>query len=264
MSYNSIVIVREIWDTRDLVGEVLDSNGNIKESTLTTRFEPEDLNALEMALQIKDAHGGSVTAISLGKSRNVDVLRECLYRDADEVLLLDDPKFDGLDTSATACVISKTIQKRGGFDLILTGIDVVEGENAQISGHVAEQLGIEQITYVDALEEISNGRVVCKRSIEGGYETVETPLPALLVVGVALLKEDKRAPRSAKARSKLKHRRTPISTQGMSDLDVDDSTIVNSTIIDRYEAVQQRRIDSMDVDAEDEAALKAMLDELRA
>ena len=263
MSYNSIVIVREVWDTRDLVGEVLDSNGNIKENTLTTRFEPEDLNALEMALQIKDAHGGSVTAISSGKSRNVDVLRECLYRDVDEVLLLDAPKFDGLDTSATACVISKAIQKRGDFDLILTGIDVVEGENAQIGSHVAEQLGIEQITYVDTLEEISNGHVVCKRSIEGGYETVETPLPALLVVGVALLKEDKRAPRSAKARSKLKHRRTPILTQGTSDLDVDDSAIVNSTIIDRYEAVQQRRIDSMDVDAEDEAALKAMLDEIR-
>ena len=264
MNYNSVVIVREVWDTRDLVGEILDAEGNIKENALTTRFEPEDLNALEMALQIKDANGGKVTAISLGQTREVDVLRECLYRDVDEVVLLDDAKFTGFDTLSASRVISQAIKNIGDFDLILTGIDVVEGENAQIGSHVAGQLGIEQITYVDKLEEISDGKVVCNRSIEGGNETVETALPALLVVGVALLKDDPRAPRSAKARSKLKHRRTKIPAQSASDLNIDDSMLINSTTIDKREAVQQRRIDSKDVDAEDEAALKAMLEELKA
>ncbi|MBC8233164.1 hypothetical protein H8E77_26760 [bacterium] len=264
MNYNSIVIVREVWDTRDLVGEILDTEGNIKKNVLATRFEPEDLNALEMALQIKDANGGKVTAISLGQSREVEVLRECLYRDVDEVLLLDDPKFTGLDTLSTSRVISQAIKNIENFDLIFTGIDVVEGENAQLGIHVAEQLGINQITYVDKLEDIGNGKVVCNRSIEGGNETVETALPALLVVGVALLKEDPRAPRSAKARSKLKHRRTKIPTQGASDLNIDDSMLVNSTIINKLEALQQRKIDSKEIDAEDEAALKAMLEELRA
>jgi len=262
MNYNSIVIVREVWDTRDLVGEILDTEGNIKKNVLATRFEQEDLNALEMALQIKDANGGKVTAISLGRSREVEVLRECLYRDVDEVLLLDDPKFTGLDTLSTSRVISQAIKNIENFDLIFTGIDVVEGENAQLGIHVAEQLGINQITYVDKLEYIGDGKVVCNRSIEGGNETVETALPALLVVGVALLKEDPRAPRSAKARSKLKHRRTKIPTQGASDLNIDDSLLVNSTTINKLEAVQQRKIDSKDVDAEDEAALKAMLEEL--
>jgi len=264
MNYDSIVIVREVWDTRDLVGEILDTEGKIKENALTTRFEPEDLNALEMALQIKDANGGKVTAISFGQSREVDVLRECLYRDVDEVVLLDDSKFTGLDTLSVSRVISQAITNIGDFDLILTGIDVVEGENAQIGSHVAEQLGIEQITYVDKLEEIGDGKVVCNRSIEGGNETVESVLPALLVVGVALLKDDPRSPRSAKARSKLKHRRTKIPAQSMADLSTDDSMLVNSTNINKLEPVQQREIDSKDVDAEDEAALKAMLDELKA
>jgi electron transfer flavoprotein alpha subunit len=264
MNYNSIVIVREVWDTRDLVGEILDAEGKIKENVLTTRFEPEDINALEMALQIKDAHGGKVTAISLGQSRGVDILRECLYRDVDEVVLLDDPKFTSLDTLSTSRVISQAIKNIGNVDLILTGIDVVEGENAQLGSHVAGQLGIEQITYVDKLEKIGDGRVVCNRSIEGGNETVETALPALLVVGVALIKDDPRAPRSAKARLKLQHRRTKIPTQGVSDLKIDDSMLVNSTIITKLEVVQQRKIDSKEIDAEDEAALKAMLEELKA
>ncbi|MFQ6040085.1 MAG: FAD-binding protein [Candidatus Poribacteria bacterium] len=264
MNYNLVVIVREVWDTRDLVGDILDSEGKVKENVLTTRFEPEDLNALEMALQIKDKYGGKVTAISLGQSREVDVLRECLYRDVDEVVLLDDPKFTGLDTLSASRVISQAIKDIGDFDLILTGIDVVEGENAQIGSHIAEQLGIEPFTYVDKLEEIGDGRVICNRSIEGGNETVETALPALLVVGVALLKEDPRAPRSAKARSKLKHRRTKIPALGASDLNIDDSLLINSTTIAKLEAVPQREIESKDVDAEDETALRAMLEELRA
>ncbi|MBM3242293.1 hypothetical protein FJZ31_38995 [Candidatus Poribacteria bacterium] len=264
MNYNSIVIVREVWDTRDLVGEILDAEGNIKENVLTTRFEPEDLNALEMALQIKDTHDGKITAISLGQSRGVDVLRECLYRDVDEVMLLADPKFTKLDTLSTSRVISQAIKNIGDFDLILTGIDVVEGENAQLGSHVAGQLSIEPITYVDKLEKIGDGRVVCNRSIEGGNETVETDLPAMLVVGVALIKDDPRAPRSAKARLKLQHRRTKIPTQSASDLKIDDSLLVNSTTLTKLETVQQRKIDSKEIGAEDEAALKAMLGELRA
>ncbi len=263
MSYHSIAIVREVWDTRDLVGDILDGSGNIKESALTTRFEPEDMNALEMAFHIKDEHGGKVTAISLHKNKEVDVLKECLYRGADEVILLDDQKFDGLDTLAASRVISKAISEIDDVDLILTGLDVVEGENAQLGSYVAEQLELEQITYVDKLEKISNGSVVCIRAVEGGYEEVETPLPALLIVGVALLKDDQRAPRSAKARMKLKHKRTKIPAQSASYLGIDDDALSSATNIYKLEAVEQRKIKSKDVDGTDEDALKAMLKEIR-
>ena len=264
MSYNSIVIVREVWDTRVLVGDILDDRGNIKESTLTTRFEPEDMNALEMALQIKDEHGGKVTALSLHASKEVDVLKESLYRGTDEVMLLDEPKFDELDTLAASRVISKAISNIGDFDLILTGLDVVEGENSQLGSYVAEQLGLEQITYVDKLEKIDIGSVVCMRAIEGGYEEVETSLPAVLIVGVALLKDDPRAPRSAKARLKLKHKRTKIPTQSASDLGLNDNALSSVTSIQKFAAVEQRQIESKDVDGDDEDALKAMLDEINA
>jgi len=264
VSYNSIVIVREVWDTRDLVGDILDNSGNIKESVLTTRFEPEDMNALEMALQIKDEHGGKVTAISLHKSKEVDVLKECLYRGTDEVILLDDQKFDELDTLTASRVVSKAISNIGEFDLILTGLNVVEGENSQLGSYVAEQLGLEQITYVDKLERIDNGSAVCVRAIEGGYEEVETSLPAVLIVGVALLKEDPRAPRSARARLKLKHKRTKIPMQTASDLAISDDSLSNVTSIQKFEAVEQRQIESKEVDGDDEDALKAMLEEINA
>jgi len=263
VSYHSIAIVREVWDTRDLVGDILDSSGNIKESALTTRFEPEDMNALEMALQIKDEHGGKVTAISLHQSKEVDVLKECLYRGTDEVILLNDRKFDGLDTLAASRVVSKAISEIGDFDLILTGLDVVEGENAQLGSYLAEQLGLEQITYVDKLEKIGNGSVVCIRAIEGGYEEVATSLPALLIVGVALLKEDPRAPRSARARLKLKHKRTKIPAQTASELGINDASLAKATSTYKLEAVEQRKIESKDVDGTDEDALGAMLDEIK-
>lgn len=262
MSYNSIVLVREVWDTRDLVGDVLDSSGKVKEETLATRFEVEDLNALEMALKIKDEHGGKVTAVSLGKDRETDVLRECLYRNVDEGIRLADPKFDNLDTFGCSYVISKAIEKIGDFDMVFAGIDVVEGENAQIGSHVAQQLGIEQVSYVDELEEISPEYVVCKRAIEGGYETVQANLPALVIVGVALLKDDPRAPRSAKARLKLRRKKTKIPVWDAPELALDDSLLSSLTTIEEYETVPTREIESKNVDPKDEDELEAMLDEV--
>jgi len=263
LSYNSIVLVREVWDTRALVGDVLDDSGKIDESSLTTRFEPEDLNALEMALKIKDEHGGKVTAISLGESQDTDVLRECLYRDVDEVIRLADDKFDNLDTFGASYVISKAIEKVGNFDIIFAGIDVVEGENALLGSHVAQQLGIEQVSYVDELEEITSEYVISKRAIEGGNEIVQTNLPALLIVGVALVKDDPRSPRSAKARLKLKNKKTKIPAWDADALSLDDSMLNPRSIIKDYEVVPTRHIESKEVDPEDEDALKNMLDEIR-
>lgn len=263
MRYNSIVLVREVWDTRDIIGDVLDEHGKVKENILTTRFEPEDLNALEMALKIKDEHGGKVTAISLGESRGNDVLRECLYRGVDEVIRLADSKFDNLDTFGSSYVVSKAIEKISDFDIIFAGIDVVEGENAQLGSHVAQQLGIEQISYVDKLEEITSEYIVCKRAIEGGYETVRSNLPVLLTVGVALVKDDPRSPRSAKARLKLKHKKTKIPAWNASELSIDDSLLSPLTVVEGYESVPTRKTKSKEVDAEDEEALKAMLNELK-
>jgi electron transfer flavoprotein beta subunit len=261
MAYHCIVIVREVWDTRDLAGSVLDEGGGIKEGLLATRFETEDLNALEMALRIKDDHGGTVTALSIGAPGDVDVLRECLYRGVDETVRIDaDPR--SLDTQAAARLLAEAIKKREDCRLVLVGVTVAEGENSLLGSHVAALLGVEQISYVDSIEAIAEDHVVGRRGIEMGYEDVQVPLPALLSVGVALVEDDPRTPRSAKAMLKLKAKKAEIPTLSPSDLETADPAAGRTTRIDGYEAIAERVIESKEVDAEDESALKAMLDEV--
>lgn len=253
---NMIVIVREVWDTRDLAGAVLDDSGALKEGLLATRMEPEDLNALEAALRLKDEQGGRVIAVALGQPGGVDVLRECLYRGTDEVLRIDaDPRT--LDTQAQAALLAKAVEKVGDARLILTGVTVCEGENSLLGSHLAALLGIEQASYVDAVQELNDDQVVAKRAIEMGYEDVALPLPAVLTMGVALVEDDPRSPRSAKAMLKLKAKKVEIPVLSPAELGVETASL---TVALGREAVPERIIESKEVDAEDEGALKAMLD----
>jgi len=260
MAYNCWVIVREVWDTRDLAGRILDDQGQVRESSLATRFEPEDLNALEMALRIKDNHGGRVTAISIGAPRGVDVLRECLYRGADDALRID-ADARALDTQAAARLLAAAITAKGAYDLVLAGVSMVEGETSLLGSHVAALLGIEQVSYVDALEAIGDGSVVGRRAIEMGTEDVEIRLPALLSVGVALKEDDPRTPRSAKAMLKLKAKKVEIPEIKPAALGIDgDPSALRTTNAGGMTAVEERVVQPTDVDPEDETALKAMLD----
>jgi electron transfer flavoprotein beta subunit len=255
MSYNLVVILREVWDTRDIVGSILDG-GAIKAGALATRFETEDLNALEMALRIKDEQGGQVTALSLGAPGDVDVLREGLYRGVDATLRIDaNPR--ELDTQSAAALLASAIRKQDAYDLVLTGVTVADGENSLLGSHVAALLGLEQVSYVDSLVSIGDGRVVAKRAIEMGYEDVEVPLPALLSVGVALVEDDPRTPRSAKAMLKLKAKKVDIPTLAAGDLDAGAAT----TSLTGFEAIPEKVVESQEVDPESESALKAMLDQ---
>ncbi len=261
MACHCVVIVREAWDTRDLVGPILDETGNIKPGALQTRFEPEDLNALEAALRIKDAQGGKVAAVTVGAPRGVEVLRECLYRGADEAFQVDaDPST--LDDRALSVLLAGAVRKLGAPDLVLTGTSVVDGENALLGALLAAELGWDHVAWVDAVESVGGGRAVVKRAIEMGYETVETLLPSVLSVGVALLEDDPRAPRPAKAMLKLKMKKVPIPAAAPSELGVADPMALVTTRVARREAVPARVIESRTVDAGDTAALKAMMAEV--
>jgi len=257
MPCNIIVIVREVWDTRDLTGSVLDGSGQIKPGALTTRFETEDLNALEMALRIKDEQGGRVIAMSVGAPGEVDVLRECLYRGVDEVVRIEADR-GKLDTQATSSLLAAAIRKQPAFDLVLVGVTIPEGENSLLGSHLAARLGVEQISYVDSLVKIGDGKIVGRRAIEMGYEDVEVPLPAVMSVGVALVEDDPRTPRSAKAMLKLKAKKAEIPTLSAADLGASAPVCLPAG----YTAVPERVVESKDVDPESESALKAMLDEV--
>lgn len=262
MGYNIIVIAREIWDTRDLVGSPLDDAGAVKKAALATRYEPEDLNALEMALRIKDANGGKVTVLSVGAAGPVDAPREALYRGADAAVRIDVER-DQLDTQAAAKLLAAAIRKMGDHDLVLAGLNVSEGENSVLGAHVAALLGIAQISLVDAIDRIGDGVVVGKRAIEMGYEYVEAKLPAVLSVGVALVADDPRTPRSAKAMLKLKHKKTEIPAWKPADLGLADPAALRTTVLCRHTRIDEKAIQSVDVDPESETALKSMLDAVR-
>ena len=192
----TVVLVKQVPDTANVTGEAMKEDGTINRSALPAVFNPEDLNALEEALKLKDRHGARVTVVTMGPPAAVQVLRESLYRGADEVILLTDRAFAGADTLATSYALSLAVEKLGGADLVMCGRQAIDGDTAQVGPQTAEKLGYPQITCVsriDALEAPADGAagsgtaadrgsITATRSIEGGFETLTSPLPCLLTV----------------------------------------------------------------------------------
>jgi electron transfer flavoprotein beta subunit len=145
-------------------------------------FNPEDLNALEMALQVKEKHGGHVTVLTMGPPRASEVLREALFRGADRVILLTDRKFAGSDTLATSYALKCAIERLGDYDLVLCGRQAIDGDTAQVGPQVAEKLGLPQVTYAETILSLEGGEIVAERALPLGRETVKCSLPCLLTV----------------------------------------------------------------------------------
>jgi electron transfer flavoprotein beta subunit len=208
MPFQSIVLVKQVPDTRQVSGEVMTAEGTMNRSALPAIFNPEDLNALEMALSLKDRCGGSVTVLSMGPAQAAEVLREALYRGADRVVLLSDRKFAGADTQATSYTLKYAIEKLGGYDLVFCGRQAIDGDTAQVGPQVAEKLGIPQITYAESIVEARANEVVVRRTFELGTELVSCRLPALLtVVGSA------NRPRPASARKRIEYKMAATSSE---------------------------------------------------
>ncbi len=182
MPYHSIVLVKQVPDTRTITGEVMTKDGTMNRSALPAIFNPEDLNALEMALQVKEQHGGTLTVLSMGPLQAAEVLRQSLYRGADRVILLSDRKFAGADTQATSYTLKCAIDKIGAFDLVFCGRQAIDGDTAQVGPQVAEKLGVPQITYAEAILRLDEAEIVVQRAFEHGTEIVQCSLPCLLTV----------------------------------------------------------------------------------
>jgi electron transfer flavoprotein beta subunit len=182
MPYHSIVLVKQVPDTRNITGEVMTQDGTMNRSALPAIFNPEDLNALEMALQVKEKHGGTVTVLSMGPLQAAEVLRQSLYRGADRVILLSDRKFAGADTQATSYTLKCAIDKIGLFDLVFCGRQAIDGDTAQVGPQVAEKLGLPQITYAESILRLEGSEIVVLRAFEHGTEIIQCSLPCLLTV----------------------------------------------------------------------------------
>ena len=183
MSLKIVVLAKQVPDTRSVGKDAMNADGTINRSALPAIFNPEDLNALEQALRLKDTHPGStVTMLTMGPGRAAEIIREGLYRGADNGYLLTDRAFAGADTLATSYALATAIRKIGDYDIIIGGRQAIDGDTAQVGPQVAEKLGLPQVTYVEEIEEVNGKSIRVKRHIDGGVETVVGPLPIVLTV----------------------------------------------------------------------------------
>lgn len=183
MKYSIIVLVKQVPDTQNVTGEAMNEDGTIKRSALPAIFNPEDLHALEAALTVKDQFPESrIHVITMGPPAAATVLKESLFRGADDVTLISDRKFAAADTLATSYALSMAIKKIGDFDLVFAGRQAIDGDTAQVGPQTAEKLGINQMTCVSDIEKIEKKSLTVRRSIEGGFEIVKSAMPCLLTM----------------------------------------------------------------------------------
>ncbi len=211
MGIRIIVLAKQVPDTRNVGKDAMKADGTVNRAVLPAIFNPEDLNALELALRIKDdLPGTTVTILTMGPGRAAEIIREGLYRGADDGILLTDRAFAGSDTLATSYALSQTIKEMGAYDLIVAGRQAIDGDTAQVGPQVAEKLGINQVTYVEAILSLDKTSITVRRRLDNGVETVMAPLPILLTVNSSA--PDCRS-RNAKLLMKYKHARTVTERQ---------------------------------------------------
>jgi electron transfer flavoprotein beta subunit len=247
-SYNSVVLVKQVPDTHNVTGDVMKADGTMNRAALPAIFNPEDLNALEMALQVRDNYGGTVTVLTMGPPKAAEVLRESLFRGADRVILLTDRKFAGADTLATSYALQCAIRKLGDVDLIFAGRQAIDGDTAQVGPQTAEKLGIPQITYAESIISLQDNTVIANRAFDMGSEMVKCSLPCLLtVVGTA------NQPRPASARKRIAYKLAAI-PQEYGDLLAKWSEFESEEALEAYLTEKKLKIEvwsADDVDADE-------------
>ena len=186
MSFNIIVLAKQVPDTRNVGKDAMKADGTINRAALPAIFNPEDLNALEQALRLKEQHPGStIGMLTMGPPRAGEIIRQGLYRGADTGWLLTDRLFAGADTLATSYALATAIKKISAekpVDIVIGGRQAIDGDTAQVGPQVAQKLGLNQVTYAEEILKVENGVATIRRMIDGGVETVEAPLPVVITV----------------------------------------------------------------------------------
>ncbi len=215
MSLNIVVLAKQVPDTRNVGKDAMKEDGTINRAALPAIFNPEDLNALEQALQLKDANPGStVTLLTMGLPRASEIIREAIYRGADTGIVLTDRTLGGADTLATSYSLAQAVRKMNDFDIILGGRQAIDGDTAQVGPQIAEKLGIPQVTYAEEILELKDGYVIVKRRLEHGVETVKAPLPCVVTVNGSAAEC---RPRNAQRVMKYKYAVSPSEKEKLSD-----------------------------------------------
>ena len=216
-----VVLAKQVPDTRNVGKDAMKADGTVNRAALPAIFNPEDLNALEQALVLKDMFPGSrVDILTMGPGRAAEIIREGMFRGADGGVLLTDRKFAGSDTLATSYALATAIRKIGDYDIIIGGRQAIDGDTAQVGPQVAEKLGLTQVTYAEEILNVDKaaGKITVKRHIDGGVETGEGPLPIVITVNGSAAPC---RPRNAKLVQKYKHAKT-VTEKQQGNLDYTD------------------------------------------
>ena len=211
-----VVLVKQVPDTRNLGSDAMKPDGTVNRAKIPTIFNPDDLNALEMALSLKDRVPGThVTVLTMGPPKAADIMRDSLYRGADKAIMISDRRFGGADTLATSYTIAQAIKKIADYDIIMGGRQAIDGDTAQVGPQTAEKLNIPQATYVVEVLEVDDKSITVKRKLDKGIEIVEAPMPLLMTVHGAA--PDARMP-IAKRVMKYKYARSQTEMKKADDL----------------------------------------------
>ncbi len=215
MSFRILVLAKQVPDTRNVGKDAMKSDGTVNRAALPAIFNPEDLNALEFALRVKDSRDDAeVLIVTMGPPRAAEIIREGIYRGADSGVLITDRKFAGSDTLATSYALSLAVSKLAPYDLVIAGRQAIDGDTAQVGPQVAEKVNIPQITYAEEFIGFNNDKIQIKRRLERGVEILESGCPVLVTV------HSSAAPcrmRNAKRLMKYKHAKTDIELQELSE-----------------------------------------------
>ncbi|MBR1765691.1 MAG: electron transfer flavoprotein subunit beta/FixA family protein [Bacteroidales bacterium] len=208
MSLKIVVLAKQVPDTRNVGKDAMTAEGTVNRAALPAIFNPEDLNALEQALRLKEQMPDvEVGLLTMGPPRAGEIIREGLYRGADTGWLLTDRLFAGADTLATSYALATAIKKIGNVDLVIGGRQAIDGDTAQVGPQVAQKLGLNQVTYAEEILKVENGKATIRRLIDGGVETVEAPLPLVVTVNGSAAEC---RPQNAKLVMKYKHAACPL------------------------------------------------------
>ena len=184
--FQIVVLAKQVPDTHNVGKDAMKEDGTINRAALPAIFNPDDLKALEMALACKDALKGimpvKVTIITMGPPRAAEIVRESMFRGADNGIVISDKRFAGSDTLATSYALSEAVKKLGHVDLVFSGRQAIDGDTAQVGPQVAEKLELAQITYAEELVAMTENEITIKRRLDRGVETVKTSFPVLITV----------------------------------------------------------------------------------
>ncbi len=219
MGYNCVVCVKQVPDTKRITGQAMKEDGTVNRAALPAVFNPEDLNALEAALRVRDAHGGTVTVITMGLPAACEVLREALYRGADAAALVTDRRAAASDTLATSYILSCAAKKLHP-DLIFCGRQAIDGDTAQVGPQLAEKLGFTLVTYLEELT-LHGRTATARRNVGNGFEVVKARLPALFTV---IETANHPRPNALKKAMKCKKARAPVEVAKVVDAELASAT----------------------------------------